>query len=111
VICFHFQAAFTEGQSDERPIVLQDVKSIDFEHMVWMSYNSWFFNPFTYKNVYSSGWNRKYSEYIASAEEWSSIISLAHRWQFEHIREAAIQRLCCTPECITSGEDCHEPQV
>jgi hypothetical protein len=41
--------------------------------------------------VYSSGWNRKYSEYIAPAEEWSSIISLAHRWQFEHIREAAFK--------------------
>jgi hypothetical protein len=30
---------FTEGQSDDRPIVLQDVKSADFEGLVWMFYN------------------------------------------------------------------------
>jgi len=39
---------FTEGQLDDRPIVLQNVKSIDFERMVWIFYNGLgFFDPFT----------------------------------------------------------------
>ena len=29
----------TEGLSDDKPILLQDVRSIDFEHMMWMFYN------------------------------------------------------------------------
>ena len=38
---------FTEGQSDDRPIVLQNVKSIDFERLIWIFYNGLgFFDPF-----------------------------------------------------------------
>ena len=29
----------TEGQSDDKPIVLQGVKSVDFACMLWMFYN------------------------------------------------------------------------
>jgi hypothetical protein len=29
----------TEGLSDDKPIVLEDVKSLDFERMMWMFYN------------------------------------------------------------------------
>jgi hypothetical protein len=37
---------FTDGQSDDRPIVLQNVKSIDFERILWMFYNGFgFFDP------------------------------------------------------------------
>jgi hypothetical protein len=27
------------GLSDDKPIILQDVKSVDFENMLWMFYN------------------------------------------------------------------------
>ncbi|KIM76793.1 hypothetical protein PILCRDRAFT_91427 [Piloderma croceum F 1598] len=82
---------FTDGQSDDRPIVLQNVKSIEFERILWMFYNGFgFFDPlYARKGIYS--------DYTASAEEWSSIISLAHMWQFEHMSEAAFKAYAALP--------------
>jgi len=80
-----------EGISDHNPIVLQDVKSIDFERMLWMFYNE-FSSCLTFCsmliNLYAS---RSYTDYTASAEKWSSIISLAHKWQFERMGHAAFK--------------------
>jgi len=73
---------FTDGQSDDRPIVLQNVKSIDFERILWMFYDG------------------IYSDYTASAEEWSSIISLAHMWQFEHTSQAAFKAYAALPNVL-----------
>jgi hypothetical protein len=43
-----FPSGSAEGQSDDCPIVLQNVKSIDFERLVWIFYNGLrFFDPFT----------------------------------------------------------------
>jgi len=61
-----------EGLSDDKPIILQNVKSIDFERMLWMFYN------------------KSYVDYEASAETWSSILSLAYMWQFEIMAQVAV---------------------
>jgi hypothetical protein len=33
------ETTIEEGLSDDKPIILQDVKSVDFENMLWMFYN------------------------------------------------------------------------
>jgi len=62
-----------EGLSDESPIVVHTVKSIDFERMLWMFYN------------------KSYVDYKVSAETWSSILSLAHMWEFETMARVAFK--------------------
>ena len=42
--------------------------------------------------AYSKITHRKY-EYIASIEKWKSILSLAHRWQFNEVKELAIREM------------------
>jgi hypothetical protein len=45
----------TNGLSDAMPIVLQDMKSIDFERMLWMFYNGLVLQSFYTQNVCPSG--------------------------------------------------------
>jgi hypothetical protein len=91
--------AVTEGKSDDKPIVLQDVKSIDFECMLWMFYNELVSSTPLHilGKGCSSSWNRKYFDYTASAGEWSAIISLAHMWQFENMSQAAFKAYAALP--------------
>jgi hypothetical protein len=85
-----------EGLSDGDPIVLQDVKSIDFEHFLWMFYNELNFltllqSPFLLRVLIKSCAHRSYTDHTASAEKWASIISLADKWQFETMSGAAFR--------------------
>jgi len=63
-----------EGLSDHRPIHLPQVKQVDFGRFCWV-----FYDP-------------KYS-HTASVEEWSSILALAHLWQFEEVKAFAVRAL------------------
>jgi len=69
-----------EGLSDENPIVLQGVKKVHFEWMLWMFYNE------------------SYTDHTASAEKWEAIISLADKWQFERMGDVALKAYLALPD-------------
>jgi len=48
---------------------------VDFERFLWV-----FYNP-------------KYSLYHATVEEWTSIVKLAHQWEFLGVKELAVREL------------------
>lgn len=63
------------GASDNDPLVLHDVKEIDFTRFLWV-----FYNP-------------KYSIYDAPTEDWAAILGLAHYWQFSEVKELVVREL------------------
>ncbi|KAH9067765.1 hypothetical protein EDB87DRAFT_37252 [Lactarius vividus] len=65
----------TEGSSDNFPLTLVDISKIEFEHFLWV-----FYNP-------------KYSLYDADVDTWTSILKLAHRWEFIEVKALAVRRL------------------
>jgi hypothetical protein len=66
---------FTKGSSDNNPLVLEDITIVDFERFLWV-----FYNP-------------KYSLYDADVEEWTSILKLAHLWEFSGVKTLALREL------------------
>jgi hypothetical protein len=66
---------FTKGSSDNNPFILEDTLRVDFERFLWV-----FYNP-------------KYSIYEANVEEWSSILKLAHQWDFTEVKALALREL------------------
>ncbi|KAI9511474.1 hypothetical protein F5148DRAFT_950873, partial [Russula earlei] len=66
---------YAKGSSDNYPLVLEDTPQVDFERFLWV-----FYNP-------------KYSLYDATVEEWSSILKLAHKWEFVGVKTLAIREL------------------
>jgi len=66
---------FTKGTSDSQPFVLEDTLHVDFERFLWV-----FYNP-------------KYSLYDATVEEWTSILKLAHQWDFIGVKDLALREL------------------
>ncbi|KAI0300453.1 hypothetical protein B0F90DRAFT_1846470 [Multifurca ochricompacta] len=66
---------FTKGSSDNNPFVLDDALKVDFERFLWV-----FYNP-------------KYSLYEATVEEWTSILRLAHQWDFIEVKALALREL------------------
>jgi len=68
-----------EGDSDDKPIILEGIKSSDFRALMWMWYDP------DYKRVSSS------------ASTWYSIISLADRWQFETVGKIAFEAYAALP--------------
>jgi hypothetical protein len=69
----------TKGSSDNLPLPLEGISKTDFERFLWV-----FYNP-------------KYSIYNASIEEWTSILKLAHQWDFIEVKELAIRGLQALP--------------
>ncbi|KAN0125776.1 hypothetical protein V8E52_000983 [Russula decolorans] len=65
----------SKGSSDNNPLVLEDALKVDFERFLWV-----FYNP-------------KYSLYDASVEEWTSVLKLAHQWDFIEVKALAIREL------------------
>jgi len=63
------------GTSQGNAIVLENVRSIEFERFLWV-----FYNP-------------KYSLYDTTVEEWTSIIHLAHRWNFPEVKNLVVREL------------------
>jgi len=68
-----------EGDSDDKPIVLEGIESSDFESLLWMWYDP------------------KYKHISSSAHTWQSIMSLADRWQFETISKIAFEAFAALP--------------
>ncbi|KAF8271087.1 hypothetical protein EI94DRAFT_1556919, partial [Lactarius quietus] len=67
---------FTKGSSsDSSPFVLEDTLRVDFERFLWV-----FYNP-------------KYSIYEANVDEWTSILKLAHKWEFVEVKALALREL------------------
>ncbi|KAJ7350784.1 hypothetical protein DFH08DRAFT_741953 [Mycena albidolilacea] len=65
-----------EGEVIENPIVLEGVDALDFDRFLSVLY------PLNFK-----------TRDTASAEEWTSVLSLASRWEFISLRELAMQHL------------------
>jgi len=65
-----------EGSSDELPVQFPGISSIDFERLLWILYPPEFG---TYKP--------------RTVDEWTSVLHLATRWEFESIRQLAIREL------------------
>ncbi|KAJ6627681.1 hypothetical protein B0H10DRAFT_1993723 [Mycena sp. CBHHK59/15] len=63
------------GTSDDNAIVLDNVRSTDFAKLLWV-----FYNP-------------KYSLYDATVEDWSTILGLAHRWDFAEVKSLAVREI------------------
>ncbi|KAH9009067.1 hypothetical protein EDB85DRAFT_2163383 [Lactarius pseudohatsudake] len=65
----------TKGSSDNLPLTLEGISKIDFERLLWV-----FYNP-------------KYSLYDADVDAWTSILKLAHRWEFIEVKALAVRGL------------------
>ncbi|KAF7350933.1 BTB domain-containing protein [Mycena sanguinolenta] len=65
-----------EGEVVENPIVLEGINAVDFDRFLSVLYPL----DFTTRD-------------IASTEEWTSVLSLASRWEFNSLRELAMQHL------------------
>jgi len=66
---------FSKGSSDNNPFILEDTLKQDFDNLLWIFYNE------------------KYSIYEASVDEWSSILKLAHQWDFGEVKTFALREL------------------
>ena len=90
------------------------------EHRLWalgVDFLQWvaFLWPLYARNEGWSSQNRNYYDYTASAEEWTSIISLTHMWQFEHMSEVAFRAYAALPnvspvEKITMSQKYDSPR-
>ena len=80
------------GCSDKFPLILDDASKVDFERLLWV-----FYNPYVAIHIVLSldliHRHRKYSLYYASVEEWTSILRLAHQWDFIEVKELAVREL------------------
>ncbi|KAJ6497452.1 hypothetical protein C8R45DRAFT_127696 [Mycena sanguinolenta] len=65
-----------EGEVVENPIVLEGVNAVDFDRFLSVLY------PLDFA-----------TRDIVSTEEWTSVLSLASRWEFNSLRELAMQHL------------------
>lgn len=101
-----FKAFDVEGTSDDNPIHLPQVSTDEFEDFLWVFYNpcvttlpiphppsppahsSCILHHATHTQP-----NRTYSNYTAPLKTWSSILLLAHRWDFPFIRTLAFREL------------------
>ncbi|KAF8483645.1 hypothetical protein DFH94DRAFT_605215, partial [Russula ochroleuca] len=66
---------FSKGSSDNNPFILEDTLKVDFEHLLWVFYNE------------------KYNIYEAGVDVWSSILKLAHQWDFDEVKAFAFREL------------------
>ncbi|KDQ50882.1 hypothetical protein JAAARDRAFT_141290 [Jaapia argillacea MUCL 33604] len=70
-----------EGSSDENPLRLEGIKKVDFLRLLRVMYP------------------RLYSRHdITTYEEWSSILELSSMWNFEEIKDLAIENLSSSTE-------------
>lgn len=83
---------FTKGSSDNNPFVLEDTSKVDFERLLWVFYNPYVLHSSPFSHHLTSH-SRKYSIYDGSVEEWSSILKLAHQWEFVEVKAFALREL------------------
>jgi hypothetical protein len=82
-----------EGLSDDNPIALHGIKSIDFSKLLWIFYNPLVFHSSPVFLISCHKYHRTYAEYSASVAEWVSILTLADMWGFDGIRSLCIGKL------------------
>ena len=82
---------FSKGTSDNNPFVLEDTLKVDFERLLWVFYNEHVLHSSF--PMFSNVCFRKYSIYEADVEEWSSILKLAHQWDFLEVKDFALREL------------------
>ncbi|KAI0698309.1 hypothetical protein C8T65DRAFT_742883 [Cerioporus squamosus] len=66
----------TEGLDDDNPLHFSGISAVDFERLLWILY------PANY-----GAWK------ACTLEEWTSVLSLATRWEFNDVRDLAIRQL------------------
>ncbi|KAI0254404.1 hypothetical protein BJV78DRAFT_916593 [Lactifluus subvellereus] len=80
----HFQSLFEAspipcqdppGSSATNPVVLNDTTSEGFAGLLWVFYN------------------RQYSIYKATVDEWRAILALAQRWAFKEVEKLCVREL------------------
>ncbi|KAF7289297.1 BTB domain-containing protein [Mycena indigotica] len=76
-----------EGETPESPILLEGVKKLDFDRFLTILYPSNFLTRDTH-----------------SAIEWTSVLSLATRWDFVSLRTLAITKLAALTSSISPAE-------
>ncbi|KAI0735308.1 hypothetical protein C8Q76DRAFT_610069 [Earliella scabrosa] len=64
----------TEGQDDDCPLHFSGISAVEFERLLWVLYPPYVSQPST-------------------PDEWTSILSLATRWDFNDVRALAIKQL------------------
>lgn len=84
---------FTKGTSDSQPFVLEDTLHVDFERFLWVFYNPWVSYFYASFLLLMQNNFRKYSLYDATIEEWTSILKLAHQWDFFGVKDLALREL------------------
>ncbi|RDB25703.1 hypothetical protein Hypma_006187 [Hypsizygus marmoreus] len=67
--------ASRQGSAESNAIVLENVRSADFAKFLWV-----FYNP-------------KYSLYHTTVEDWTTILDLAHQWQFTEVKNLVVREL------------------
>jgi hypothetical protein len=82
---------FGKGTSDNNPFFLEDTLKVDFERFLWVFYNEYVL--YASFPMFSNAYFRKYSIYEANVEEWSSILRLAHQWNFVEVKAFALREL------------------
>ncbi|KAJ7750099.1 hypothetical protein DFH07DRAFT_1062211 [Mycena maculata] len=72
-----------EGEAVENPIVLEGITALDFDRFLAILY------PLNFA-----------ARDLVSAEEWTSVLSLASRWEFSSLRELAMQHLFTSTSAV-----------
>ncbi|KAJ7125372.1 hypothetical protein C8R44DRAFT_586255, partial [Mycena epipterygia] len=72
-----------EGEVVENPIILEGISALDFDRFLAVLY------PINFS-----------TRDTASAEEWTSVLALATRWEFMSLRELAVQHLCAITSAV-----------
>ncbi|KAK2467401.1 hypothetical protein APHAL10511_000636 [Amanita phalloides] len=67
--------AHKPGTAESTAIILDELKPTEFARFLWV-----FYNP-------------KYSIYNASVDDWTGILTLAHRWAFHEVKALAVREL------------------
>lgn len=84
---------FSKGSSDNNPFVLEDTLKVDFERLLWVFYNEYVFYSSFPMFMFSNVHFRKYSIYEADVEVWSSILKVAHQFDFDEVKAFALREL------------------
>lgn len=83
-----------EGSSDEFPLQFPGISSVDFERLLWILYPPLVDGLLVLWAQYLLDTSRVFGEYKPqTVDEWTSVLHLATRWEFESIRRVAIREL------------------
>ncbi|KAH9912776.1 uncharacterized protein BXZ73DRAFT_55888 [Epithele typhae] len=79
------EGSTSEGMDDANPVQLSGISPVDFERLLWVLY------PLNYAHPRAG-----------TLAEWTSILSLATRWEFSSVRTLAIHHIQSLPSAFAS---------